>query len=604
MRTVLRRRFVAPVLASLYLFVVALGALPAALGAQTTARPEDVDLSSDVLARIGPAMQALVDSGRTAGVVTLVARRGEIVHWQAAGWRVLGEDALEPDDLFRIYSMTKPVTSVAAMILVEEGRLSLDTPLADVLPAFASVQVSDAGRLRPPARPILIRHLLSHTAGFGYGDIGRTPVDSLYRAARLGVWGTAGDLDQTVDAIARLPLIFDPGSRWNYSMGVDVLGRVVEVVSGETLEDFFRERIFEPLGMEDTGFQVPAGKLARFTAAYAPSPQGLRMNESPVDGQHTRPAQWFSGGGGLTSTASDYLRLASMLLNEGELDGVRLLRPETVRLMRTNQLPDELVPIPIGGANQGFGLGFSVSMGENAGSYRWLGIAGTFFWIDPTQDLIVFAWNQLRPSGGAPIDRLMAEIVYDAILDPTASIVQPGAPGQPGRVLAAGALTAAGPRYTQADVHFLHMMIPHHGQALEMTALVTARASSEAVRQMALRMEISQRDEIAWIERWLRARDESLPNAHHGAAMAMAPGMLTPDQIERLRGSRGPEFDRLFLESMIQHHEGAIAMVETLFSTSGAGEESEIFQFANDVEVDQRMEIDRMGGLLQARGGR
>jgi CubicO group peptidase (beta-lactamase class C family)/predicted outer membrane protein len=586
---------------------VTLGGLAGTLGAQTTARPEDVDLSSEVLARIGPAMQALVDSGRTAGVMSLVARRGEIVHWQAAGWRVLGEDALEPDDIFRIYSMTKPVTSVAAMILVEEGRLSLDTPLADVLPAFANVQVADSGRLRTPARPILIRHLLTHTAGFGYGDIGRTPVDSLYRAARLGVWGTAGDLEQTVDAIARLPLIFDPGARWNYSMGVDVLGRVVEVVSGETLEDFFRERIFEPLRMEDTGFHVVADELDRFTGGYAPSPQGLRVIESPIDGQHTRPAQWFSGGGGLTSTASDYLRFTSMLLNEGELDGVRLLRPETVEQMRSNQLPPELVPIPpIVGQNYGFGLGFAVSMGENAGSYRWLGIEGTYFWIDPTQDLIVFAWNQLRPSGGAPIERVMADIVYDAILEPTASIVQPGAPGQPSRALPPGdfAVTRDVVRHTEADVRFMHAMIPHHAQALEMAALVPTRAAGEAVRQMALRMEISQRDEIAWIERWLRYRFEPMPEAHHGMDMPLMPGMLTPAQMELLRAARGAEFDRLFLELMIQHHEGAITMVETLFATSGAGQESETFQFANDVEVDQRMEIERMSGLLRAEGGR
>jgi CubicO group peptidase (beta-lactamase class C family) len=349
--------------------------------------------------------------------MTLVARHGEVVHWDAAGWRVLGEDALEPDDVFRIYSMTKPVTSVAVMMLVEEGKLSLDTPLADVLPQFANIRVQDAGGPRPPAGPILIRHLLTHTAGIGYGDIGRTPVDSLYRAARLGVWGTAGNLEQTVDAIARLPLIFDPGSRWSYSMGVDVLGRVVEIVSGHTLEEFFRERILDPLGMEDTGFQVRAENLDRFTAAYAPSPNGLRLGESNVDGQHTRPAQWFSGGGGLTSTASDYLRFCQMLLNEGELDGVRLLRPETVQLMRENHLPSELVPIPIGGQNEGWGLGFAVAMGEHAGAYRWLGIAGTYFFIDPSEDLIVFAWNQLRPSGGAPIDRIVAQIVYEAILD-------------------------------------------------------------------------------------------------------------------------------------------------------------------------------------------
>jgi CubicO group peptidase (beta-lactamase class C family) len=388
-----------------------------ALVAQTTAAPEDVGMSSAVLARIGPAMQALVDSGRTVGVMTLVARRGEVVHWDASGWRVLGEDALEPDDIFRIYSMTKPVTSVAVMMLVEEGKLSLDTPLAEVLPQFAHVRVQDAAGLRPPASPILIRHLLSHTAGLGYGDIGRTPVDSLYRAARLGVWGTAGNLEQTVDAIASLPLIFDPGTRWSYSMGVDVLGRVVEVVSGRTLAEFFQDRIFEPLGMDDTAFQVQREDLDRFTAAYAPGPNGLRVGESNVDGQHTRPAQWFSGGGGLTSTASDYLRFAQMLLDDGELDGVRLLRAETVQTMRRNHLPQELVPIPIGGQNQGFGLGFAVAMGENAGTYRWLGIAGTYFWIDPNEDLIVFAWNQLRPNGAAPIERIVSQIVYEAILD-------------------------------------------------------------------------------------------------------------------------------------------------------------------------------------------
>jgi CubicO group peptidase (beta-lactamase class C family) len=362
-------------------------------------QPENAGLASDVLDRIGPEMRELIDEGRTAGVMTLVARGDAVVHWEAHGWRVLGEDPLERDDIFRIYSMTKPVTSVAVMMLVEEGRLSLDTPLADVLPAFGGQQVWDAGRLRPPASPVLIRHLLTHTAGLGYGDIGRAPVDSLYREARLGVWGTAGDLQQTVEAIARLPLIFDPGTGWSYSMSVDVLGRVVEVVSGRSLEEFFRTRIFEPLGMEDTGFHVPAEKLERFAAVYGPSQGSLRVIESPVDGQHTRPALWFSGGGGLTSTASDYLRFAQMLLNEGELDGVRLLRPETVRLMTRNHLPADLLPIPIGGVEQGFGLGFAVSLGDHAGSYRWLGIAGTYFWIDPYEDLIVFAWNQLRPSG-------------------------------------------------------------------------------------------------------------------------------------------------------------------------------------------------------------
>jgi len=589
---------------------LALAALlaPLTLGAQapyplTTGQPEEVGLSSAVLDRIAPAMQELIDAGRTAGVVTLVARRGTVVHWDAHGWRVLGEDRLERDDIFRIYSMTKPVTSVAVMMLVEEGRLALDTPLADVIPAFRGQQVWEAGRLRAPASPILIRHLLTHTSGLGYGDIGRTPVDSLYREARLGVWGSAGDLEATVSAIASLPLIFDPGTRWNYSLGVDVLGRVVEVVSGRSLDDFFRTRIFEPLGMDDTGFSVPVNELDDFTAVYGPGEGGLQVIESPVDGQHTRPAQWLSGGGGLTSTAGDYLRFAQMLLNEGELHGARLLRPETVRLMRSNHLPDELVPIGIGGADQGFGLGFAVSMGENAGSYRWLGIAGTFFWIDPTEEMIVFAWNQLRPSGGAPVERVMAGIAYEAIAPGTAGppLIQPGAPGDASRVVRPEDVALAGaPSATEADTRFMQRMIPHHAQALEMTALVAQRASGPAVRAMALRMQISQRDEIALIEQWLRGRGHAISGSHgNGPATGLMPGMLTPEQMSALGGARGSRFDRLFLELMIQHHEGAITMVEELFGSSGAGQVSEIFQFASEVEADQRMEIDRMRRLLK-----
>jgi uncharacterized protein (DUF305 family) len=368
------------------------------------------------------------------------------------------------------------------------------------------------------------------------------------------------------------------------------------------LDDFFRTRILEPLGMDDTGFWVAAEKLDRFAAVYGPGQGSLRTVESPVDGQHTRPAEWLSGGGGLTSTASDYLRFAQMLLNEGELDGVRLLRPETVRLMRSNHLPDELVPIGIGGADQGFGLGFAVSMGEHAGSFRWLGIAGTYFWIDPAEDLIVFAWNQLRPSGGAPIERAMAEIVYEAIAPGAAAapLVQPGAPGDPSRaVTPEDVALAAGPRVTEADTRFMQRMIPHHAQALEMTALAADRARSPAVRAMALRMQISQRDEIALIEQWLRGRGHEAGGPHGNGNATLMPGMLTPEQMSTLASARASRFDRLFLELMIQHHEGAITMVEGLFGSSGAGQVSEIFQFASEVESDQRMEIDRMQRLLE-----
>ena len=201
-------------------------------------------------------------------------------------------------------------------------------------------------------------------------------------------------------------------------MSTDVLGRVVEIISGIPLDRFFKERIFDPLGMEDTGFHVPADKLDRFTAVYGPGPDGLRAIDSPVDGTFTRPADWFSGGGGLTSTATDYVRFAQMLLNDGELDGVRLLETETVQLMRQDHLSDDLGPNSLGGPEQGFGLGFAVSTGDDAGTFWWVGVASTYFWIDPVEGMIAFAWTQYQPFGRAAVDRLLRPIVYEAITDP------------------------------------------------------------------------------------------------------------------------------------------------------------------------------------------
>ncbi len=384
----------------------------------TTAAPEDVGLSSEVMARIGPTMRDFIGNNRTAGIMTLVARRGEIVHWNAEGWRVLDEDPLEPNDIFRIFSMTKPVTSVAAMMLVEEGRLSLDDPLSGVIPGFADVQVYDDGELRAPARPILISDLLTHTSGLTYGLFGNTPVDSLYRAG-LSALDAAGeaDLAKRTDVIASLPLAADPGERWIYSMSTDVLGRVVEVASGQTLDEFFRRRIFEPLGMTDTGFHVEADKVDRLTRLYYRARDGLFAPPAPQGDRYTRPPSWFSGGGGLTSTAADYLRFCEMLLGGGEANGVRLLQPETVRLMTRNHLSDEIIPIMPGIGRQGFGLGFAVSVGENPGTYWWSGIASTYFWIDPAEEIIALAWTQLQPYGAAQVDGLLRPIVHDAILD-------------------------------------------------------------------------------------------------------------------------------------------------------------------------------------------
>jgi len=405
--------------------VLALAAGPAAAhaaqqdqqAALTTASPEEVGLSSEVLARIGPAMQDFIDKGGTAGIMTLVARRGEIVHWEARGWRIRDEDPLEPNDIFRIYSMTKPVTSVAVMMLVEDGLISLDDKVGSIIPTFKDVKVYQDMGPRRPDRPIRIRHLLTHTSGLTYGIFGSSAVDSMYnRAFDKESGNPEPDLEKWAAILASLPLIDDPGDRWNYSLSTDLLGHVVEVVSGRTLDRFFRERIFDPLGMHDTGFHVPEERQDRLTALYRSTGKALELDDSPADGSYTRPPTWLSGGGGLVSTARDYLRFCRMLLDGGELDGVRLLKPETVRMMTRSQLAGDLVPI-LGIPGMGFGLGFAVPAGQEDGTYWWPGAASTYFWIDPAEEIVALAWTQLQPFGAAHIDRLLRPLVYEAIID-------------------------------------------------------------------------------------------------------------------------------------------------------------------------------------------
>lgn len=397
------------------------GALDARRPAITVGSPEDVGLSSTGLAEIEPAMQAVIDEGRTGGIVTLVARDGVVVHWEAHGWRVLGDDPLERNDVFRIYSMTKPVTSVAAMMLVEEERIGLDQPLEEILPQFADVQVFEDGELRPPARSITIRDLLRHTSGLTYGTFGNTAVDQMYRdAVRPLEKGTGRTLDETVDIVAGLPLLADPGTRWNYSMSTDVLGRVVEVASGMSLDAFFKTRIFEPLGMDDTGFHVADEDHDRLLDVYTRQGDALVAVDAAEDSPFREPPSWYSGGGGLTSTPSDYLRFAQMLANEGELGGVRLLRSETVRDMTTNQLDEALLPMRLGGPipSHGWGLGFAVGMeGPVEDIYWWAGIANTRFWIDPVEGIVAFAWTQYLPSGGVSLDPTLRRIVYESLIE-------------------------------------------------------------------------------------------------------------------------------------------------------------------------------------------
>jgi len=391
------------------------GATTAAPPTISEAAPAAVGFSAEGIAAIAPAMQELIDEGRTGGVMTLVARDGKIVHWEATGWRVVGEDPLEKDDIFRIWSMTKPITTTAAMILVEEGAIALDQPLSDFIPAFGGVQVYDDGGLRTPSRPIAIRDLMRHTSGLTYGVFGNHPVDVMYREDLNALGRETGmNLEATANAIAEMPLLADPGTLWNYSVSTDVLGRVVEVASGMSLAAFFRTRIFEPLGMDDSAFHVSADKLDRFTAVYGGQGDELTMTESPVDGPFTEAPSWYSGGGGLTSSAMDYLRFTQMLLNEGELDGVRILQAETVREMRRNQLPVEMGTMAPGGA-EGFGLGFAVVVeGDREDLFYWSGVANTWFWIDPVENIIAFAWTQ-SAYADPPLNPMMRGLVYEAL---------------------------------------------------------------------------------------------------------------------------------------------------------------------------------------------
>ncbi len=387
------------------------------------ADPHEVGVSAERLEQIPVAMQRYVDEGRVGGIVTAVARRGRLVHWNAVGFRDLeSRDPLEPNDIFRIYSMTKPITSVAVMMLVEDGAMSVDDPVSRYLPAFANVEVYSDGELVSPRQPITIADLLGHTSGLTYGLFGSTPVDSLYREANV----FSGDLANLADEVAGLPLLDHPGSRWNYSVSTDVLGRLVEVVGGQPFDEFLGARIFTPLGMTDTDFVVPAAKTARFTTGYAAGRGGsLRMVDSPVEGTYNRTPALLSGGGGLVSTAADYVRFAQMLLNGGELDGVRLLGPETVELMRTNRLADDLIPIRIAtwrGDGYGFGLGFSVLVDEDAtpvpdnnGVFRWWGIGSTYFWIDPEAELVGLVMTQLNPPTLPVLETEFQTLVYNAL---------------------------------------------------------------------------------------------------------------------------------------------------------------------------------------------
>ncbi|ADJ48374.1 beta-lactamase class C [Amycolatopsis mediterranei S699] len=400
--------------------------------------PAEAGFDAARLSRIDAHFDRYVEDGRLPGWLAVVSRHGRIVHIGRGGQRdVEASLPVETDTLWRIFSMTKPITSVAAMMLAEEGLLELDSPISQWLPEFASPRVYVKGSALAPSTesatsPIRVWHLLTHTAGLTYGFHHGHPVDAIYRAAGFE-WGTPPGLDLAACSSkwAALPLLFQPGTEWNYSVATDVLGRLVEVVSGLPLDEFFASRIFSPLGMTDTGFV--ASSPSRLAAMYVRDPSSGRATRNDAFGRlGTARPDCLSGGGGLVSSAADYWRFTQMLLRGGELDGVRVLSPRTVALMASNHLPGRVdleafgrplfAEMPFDG--HGFGLGFSVLEDpvkartlSSPGEFAWGGAASTAFWVDPDEDLTVGFYTQLLPSSSYRLRPQLRQLVYQAMVD-------------------------------------------------------------------------------------------------------------------------------------------------------------------------------------------
>ncbi len=393
--------------------------------------PEAVGLDATRLQRISALTHRYVDQGKLAGTVTLVARQGQIAHFDATG--VMDIDRGTPmarDAILRIYSMTKPITSVAVMMLQEEGLLRLTDPVSDTIPTFADVQVWMGGEgadmeLASPARPITIHDLLTHTAGLSYW-FEEHPSDELYREQVWDRMEKEPDLTlaDIAEIVAGIPLVFHPGTSWRYGMATDVLGYVVQVISGMPFETYLQEQILGPLGMVDTAFYVPADKTDRFATNYGPSEDGagIVVVDDPETSRYLQPTNHPSGGHGLVSTTADYIRFAQMLLNGGELDGGRLLGRKTVELMTIDHLPAGVERPEDPG--RGFGLGFAVTTDLAArkrqgsvGAHGWGGAASTRFWIDPQEALIGVFMTHFMPNDHYPVEDEFEVAVYQAIVD-------------------------------------------------------------------------------------------------------------------------------------------------------------------------------------------
>jgi CubicO group peptidase (beta-lactamase class C family) len=404
----------------------------------TLVKPESVGFSSERLERLHALMQQTVDEKHLAGVVTILARHGKVVDYRTYGQRDWSTGAaMTKDTIFRDYSMTKPVTGVAMMILYEQGKWLPSDPISKYTPEFAHLKVFkgvDAdGKmiLVDPDHAPTMRELMTHTAGFSYGN-GKTPADAMYGDLHVR---QSKNLQEMIDRLAKIPLLYQPGKGWVYSMSMDIEGYIVEKLSGQSLPDFMRDQIFKPLGMRDAGFYVPEAKHNRFAALYENGPEGKLIpdttNGSGMGNFLTLPTM-PSGGGGLTSTAEDYYRFAQMLAYGGELNGARILAPATVHLMASNHVPANLLTgeysIGLQVLRPGFGYGYNcavifdppeANLPDGNGTFFWDGAAGTWFWVDPTND-IVFVGMIQRLHGGSPnVEYLSRNVVYQALVDPS-----------------------------------------------------------------------------------------------------------------------------------------------------------------------------------------
>jgi CubicO group peptidase (beta-lactamase class C family) len=385
----------------------------------------EVGISPSKLERVKSIVQTMVEKKQTAGAVLVVARRGKVALMEAFGkMDIEANKPMQCDAIFRIYSMTKPITTAAAMLLVEEGKLQLDEPVARYLPEFQELRVY-AGQGKDPVathREMTIRDLMRHTSGLTYGGmLPNTPLDRIYRESRVEDPGDS--LADLVRKLGKIPLLCEPSTRFNYSVSTDVLGRIIEIRTGKQLDAFLQERIFKPLDMRDTGFFVPDDKVNRFSASYRLGKEGqLVVQDSPAHSRFRTRPKFLSGGGGLVSTARDYLRFCQMILNEGDLEGTRLLHPETVHLMTTDQLPAEAKPMNLAGfplPGYGFGLGFLLGPGKDpsvpvAGEYSWHGAASTSFWIAPKEALVVVALQQIMPFS-ISFELAIKPVIYGAV---------------------------------------------------------------------------------------------------------------------------------------------------------------------------------------------